>query len=352
MPSRAFVYVFVLVACAVFQAPTLVELLFKQVLATAPDPNKQTIASPLSLEQLQEGGVFKGKRVLVVGGTRGIGRGIALVAAAAGAHVDVVGRRGGDEVVSSMRARGESGEYGHFSADLSTVEGCEALTSAIEAEGKAYDTLIMTVGVWPDASNALTSEGYERTVFIDVVARYSVFAHLQKAGMLAQDAAVMNVLASGQASQSLTPPEYMKTLFMPVPASDRASYQQPRLFFKLLATSGVSADSFLLQASKQHPSLSFVGTFPGFIATDLVQATFGKTLANAANAAMAVLGVSMTEEECGVNHLNILADAQVRGKVGVSLWDHYLVPRTFSALSADPGYGDWLMKRLHAIVFA
>ena len=44
----------------------------------------------LNTTQLQE--VFNEKRVLVVGGSRGVGRGVSLALAEAGAHVSIVGR--------------------------------------------------------------------------------------------------------------------------------------------------------------------------------------------------------------------------------------------------------------------
>ena len=78
----------------------------------------------------------RGKSALVVGGTKGIGRGIALQLARAGAHVLVVSRSSGESVVERMRAvapnptaaaAAASQRLLAVSADLSTAAGCDQL---------------------------------------------------------------------------------------------------------------------------------------------------------------------------------------------------------------------------------
>lgn len=103
---------------------------------------------------------LRGKRALVIGGTRGIGRGIALTLASHGASVSIVGRSRGGAVVDSMRERAadttaDSADallpaatvFHAHSFDLATVAGCVALGRALQAErrsgGVAFDYVRM-----------------------------------------------------------------------------------------------------------------------------------------------------------------------------------------------------------------
>jgi hypothetical protein len=74
---------------------------------------------------------YRGKDCLVVGGTRGIGRGVALVLAQLGCNVALVGRgaANGAAVVRGMRevaAADLDQKFTAYSADLSTVTGTKA----------------------------------------------------------------------------------------------------------------------------------------------------------------------------------------------------------------------------------
>jgi 3-oxoacyl-[acyl-carrier protein] reductase len=87
-----------------------------------------------------------GRTVLVTGGTKGIGKGIAGVFAGAGANVVVVGRD---------RERGEAAaaELGgaYVAADVGRAEDCERMAAETVERFGGIDVLCANAGVFPDA---------------------------------------------------------------------------------------------------------------------------------------------------------------------------------------------------------
>jgi 3-oxoacyl-[acyl-carrier protein] reductase len=95
-----------------------------------------------------------GRAVVVTGGTRGIGKGIAAVFARAGARVLITGR---DE--EALRAAaGEVGAAGYVVADVARKADCErAAAVAVERLG-GIDVLCANAGIFPDVRLADMTE--------------------------------------------------------------------------------------------------------------------------------------------------------------------------------------------------
>jgi Tropinone reductase 1 len=87
-----------------------------------------------------------GKRVLVTGGTRGIGRATAECLLELGATVIVVGRdeSRADETRREWRAKGLAGDV--IVADVATVEGRARVIDSLRAGGHSLDALVNNVG--------------------------------------------------------------------------------------------------------------------------------------------------------------------------------------------------------------
>jgi NAD(P)-dependent dehydrogenase (short-subunit alcohol dehydrogenase family) len=124
---------------------------------------------------------LSGKTALVTGGSRGIGRAIALKLAEAGAQVLVhysSSRKEAEEVVSLVLAAG--GRASSVGADLSTVEGPARLAKAArEVIGDRLDILVNNAGVSIAATIAeQTVEEFDRMYAVNVRAPFFIVQHL------------------------------------------------------------------------------------------------------------------------------------------------------------------------------
>lgn len=115
-----------------------------------------------------------GKRALVTGGSRGIGRGIALGLADLGADVVIVYRQAEEEaaqVVAEVRARGrKAGAYRH---DLADAAGISALVERVWSEAGPLDILVNNAGLaFLEPFDRVTLESWQATLDVNVRAPF------------------------------------------------------------------------------------------------------------------------------------------------------------------------------------
>jgi 3-oxoacyl-[acyl-carrier protein] reductase len=107
-----------------------------------------------------------GRSVIVTGGTKGIGKGIARVFARAGANVLVTGRNREDaeRTVAELDAVGD-GSVAYFLGDVADPASCRAMAqAAVDAFG-GIDILCANAGIFPDAKLVTMSEADMDLVF-------------------------------------------------------------------------------------------------------------------------------------------------------------------------------------------
>lgn len=118
---------------------------------------------------------LSGKKVLVTGGSRGIGAACCRAFAAAGASVLVHYRSAESEaerVFGSLAAPREAGHL-RFRGDLSDSEAIEALFDHVRREWGALDTLVNNAGIWgPNPLRELNEQELDETLRVNVRALF------------------------------------------------------------------------------------------------------------------------------------------------------------------------------------
>ncbi len=133
---------------------------------------------------------FKGKTVLVTGGTSGIGRAAAEQFGVAGAQVIVTGRdqTRGREVVETIESAG--GQARFIAADLATPGGAQQLARA----AGPVDVLVNNAGIFPfGASHEIAIEDVKAVLDFNVVAPFTLVAALVPAMVKRGSGAIVNV---------------------------------------------------------------------------------------------------------------------------------------------------------------
>jgi len=88
---------------------------------------------------------LKGKVALFTGGSRGLGKAMAIGLAKAGADVAVVGRKLDQGVIDEIAAQGVRGKF--YEYDLSNVDGIAALVGEVNKDFGHIDILVNNAGV-------------------------------------------------------------------------------------------------------------------------------------------------------------------------------------------------------------
>ena len=104
-----------------------------------------------------------GQRILVSGGSRGIGRATALMAARLGADVGILyhARRGeADQVARQIRAMGRRAFLA--GGDLADGDRVSQIMSEVQAAFGGLDAVVINHGVWPEAATPLAQMAPER----------------------------------------------------------------------------------------------------------------------------------------------------------------------------------------------
>jgi 3-oxoacyl-[acyl-carrier protein] reductase len=135
-----------------------------------------------------------GRTVLVTGGTKGIGKGIAGVFARAGANVVVNGRDAATGEAAAGQLSGQGAEVAYIGGDVSRAADCERLAAQTAERFGGIDVVCANAGVFPDVKLAdMTEQDID-----------SIFATNVKGCMLTVKACIPHLERSGHGRVILT----------------------------------------------------------------------------------------------------------------------------------------------------
>ncbi|GAB2930551.1 SDR family oxidoreductase [Micromonospora polyrhachis] len=130
----------------------------------------------------------EGKKVLVTGGSRGIGLMIARGFVEAGADV-IVSSRKADVCAAVAEELSAVGNCISVAADLSTTEGVDRLTDAVRENGPALDVLVNNAGAtWGAPLEAYPEVAFDKLWAVNVKAVFRLTTALLPALRVAADA--------------------------------------------------------------------------------------------------------------------------------------------------------------------
>ncbi|NKX70845.1 SDR family oxidoreductase [Rhodobacteraceae bacterium R_SAG1] len=151
-----------------------------------------------------------GKRVIVTGGSDGIGRHICLKLADQGCAIAIVGRNQArlDAVVAECKARGAA-EARAYAADLTDAAAIEQAAAAMLDDFGGMDILINNAGIWHKAGplDSIDADMLVATVQTNLTALMQLTRHVLPALRQQEEAAILNVASKSgvvaQAGQSV-----------------------------------------------------------------------------------------------------------------------------------------------------
>lgn len=198
---------------------------------------------------------IKAKRVVIIGGTGGIGRALSRELAARGAHVTVVGR--------TFRDGGQAG-IDFLQADLSLMREASRIAALLPAE--TLDLLVFTTGIFAAPQREETAEGIERDLAISYLSRRTILE------------GVAPRLGVTQATPGAKP----RVFVMGYPGTGAAgiaedlnaehSYKAMPVHMNTVAGN----EMLVLDAARRYRDARFFGLNPGLIKTNIRDNFFGK----------------------------------------------------------------------------
>jgi NAD(P)-dependent dehydrogenase (short-subunit alcohol dehydrogenase family) len=209
---------------------------------------------------------LNGKRALVVGGTQGIGHGVAYVLAKRGASVVIAGRNEklGEQVVSELNSISPSNaEFKFNRVDLADLANLKQFSSQLSRE--TFDYIVWTAGIFPTGARQETKDGIERAFAVNYLSKFVAFNMLlptiKKGGRaLIVNAPFVDALHGRFAGQF---------------DIDDIETKQPgkweeRGLNLITIIPSISTDLMIKKLATKYPDILFFHQHPGYVVTDLL----------------------------------------------------------------------------------
>jgi NAD(P)-dependent dehydrogenase (short-subunit alcohol dehydrogenase family) len=207
-------------------------------------PNKNLIWKPVSLKSID----LSGKRVVVIGGTGGIGRALSRLMAARGAQVTIVGR--------TFR-EADTPRISFMKADLERMS--EALRIGQNLPAEELDLVVFTTGIMPGPERAETSDGIERDLAVSYLSRLAMLREIgprlgkKRTNPISKPRVFVMGMPGANAKGNIEDLNSEKT-FSPMPAH---------------MNTVAGNEALVLYGARQYPDINFYGLNPGLIKSNI-----------------------------------------------------------------------------------
>ena len=207
-------------------------------------PNKNLTWKPVSPRSLD----LSGKRVVVVGGTGGIGRALSRLMAARGAQVTIVGRTFRE--VDTPRVS-------FMQADLELMS--EALRIGRNLPAEKLDLVVFTTGIMPGPERTETADGLEQDLAVSYLSRL----------------AMLREMGRRLGKKRTNPTSKPRVFVMGMPGSNAKGniedLNSEKTFSPMPAHMNTVAgnEALVLYGARQYPDINFYGLNPGLIKSNI-----------------------------------------------------------------------------------
>lgn len=191
---------------------------------------------------------LRGKRIAIVGGTGGIGRGFAHALAARGARVTIVGQTFRDTGVPNIE---------FISANLESMREAERVGKLLPAED--LDVALLTTGIFAAPHRQVTAEGLERDMAVSFLSRLVIIREIAprigRNRQLAGSKPRIFVWGYPGTGRAGTPGDL----------NAERSYSMWRVHMNTVAGN----EALVLEDARRYPDVEIFGMSPGILATNI-----------------------------------------------------------------------------------
>ena len=122
------------------------------------------------------------KKVLITGGTNGIGKAISEHLARYGYEIHVIGRNKekGEKAIKELQKINPKASHKFYSVDLSLIEDNKRFLEEYKKENDSLDLLILNANLRPSKNSNLTTEGYNDVFITGYFSRYLFTIELEE----------------------------------------------------------------------------------------------------------------------------------------------------------------------------
>ena len=147
---------------------------------------------------------MKGKVVLITGGSRGLGRAMALAFAGAGADIAIIGRKIDSCIDTAKEVEALGCKAFPYAAHVANWEGIDTMVEAVYGEFGKVDVLINNAGMSPlyPSLDEVTEELFDKVVGVNLKGPFRLSANVGKRMMDGNGGSIINISSTASVRPS------------------------------------------------------------------------------------------------------------------------------------------------------